>query len=74
MDSGSDETGNNRAAQRLFNAVSGVLESSLGDGLQATCDVYISDRNGRFIAGCGLHLYRNDAGEVVVREIPTPGR
>ena len=74
MDSGSNAIGDKGAAQRLFDAVSGLLESSLGDGLQATCDVYVSDRAGKFIAGRGLHLYRNDAGEIVVREIPTPGR
>ena len=46
MDSGSDEAGDERRAQRLLNAVQGLLEGSLRDGLSATCDIHVSDRAG----------------------------
>jgi hypothetical protein len=74
MDSGSDEARDYRAAQRLLDALSSLLEDSLLDGLQTTCDIYISDRNGKLITRGGFSSGGDGAGKVMVVQEPAEGR
>lgn len=70
MDSRSDQTSYPRGhAKRLLETLSRVLADSLDHGLQATCDLHISYRNGRELARCRVSVSRDNAGEVVEREV-----
>ncbi len=70
MDSGSDKARNDRRAKRLLDAISRCLASSLRDGVQASCDIHVSDRTGRLIARRGFSTGWDDPGEIVVSQEP----
>jgi hypothetical protein len=70
MDSGSDEAGDERRAKRLLDAVQGLLEGSLRDGLSATCDLHVSDRAGRLVARRRVSVSGDYPREIVVCEKP----
>lgn len=73
MDSRSYPPRDNRAAQRLLDAVSGVLARECGDGLQATCDVYICDGTGRQFARCRISALGHDSWKILVGQEPAEG-
>lgn len=70
MDSRSYPARDHGAAQRLLDALSRVLASSLCDGLSATCDVHIGDRTGREFARCRISARGLDAWEILVGQEP----
>lgn len=71
MDSRSNQARDNRRAERVFNALSRLLQSSVCDGLSTTCDVHISDRAGRELARRRLASGGINSGEIMVSEKPT---
>lgn len=70
MDSRSYPPRDNRAAQRLLDALSSVLARMCGDGLQATCDVYICNGTGRQFARCRISALGNDTWQILVGQEP----
>ena len=69
MDSGSDKVSDYGRAKQLLNAIQGLLACGISDGLQATGDIYISDRAGFELARCRISIGWDDAGQVVVSQI-----
>lgn len=70
MDSRSNEDGDHWAAQRLFDAVQSVLEDCVGNGVSATCDIYLSDRTGQFLARRRFQTCWDNPWQVVVSQEP----
>lgn len=73
MDSRSYPARDNRAAQRLLDALSSVLASGLCDGISASCDVHIGDRAGREFARCRIQARGQHAWEILVGEESATG-
>jgi hypothetical protein len=74
MDSRSDKARDQRYWKRVLKTISSMLECLCGDGLQATCDIYVSDRDGKFLEGRRFQAHRDSAGALVVVYIETPSR
>lgn len=70
MDSRSYPPRDNGAAQRLLDALSSVLARMCGDGLQATCDVYICNGAGRQFARCRISALGHDTWQILVGQEP----
>lgn len=61
MDGGGYTTGDNGRAQRLLNAVQGLLASLTGYGVPATADIYVGDGTGLVIASGRFQIGRHSA-------------
>jgi hypothetical protein len=72
MDSRSNKARDDGATERLFDAISSLLEISLRHGIQATCDIHVSDRTGGVFERRRISARRNSSGEIVVMQKPSP--
>lgn len=71
MDSGSNKARDDGATERLFDAISSLLEISLRHGIQATCDVHVSDGTGGVFERRRFSARRDNTGKIVVCQKPT---